>query len=130
MAKVGILGQRRITIGSSQIQPGDLKGFGLNYYGSDKYILSGGACLVYKVPADVKMAVVDIDGMLINGAAVYIVDNSEFDSRTEIFNAVGTGAYTGISRKCMVLGPGQAIYVTPHNTSMPVMCLVTGIEHV
>ena len=126
MAKIGILGSRSANevMGPNDIV--DPKNAGLSYIFR----------LVYRVPANVKMAVVDLDGRLgkdVNNAwlafdiktdtsamnAIILIDGPTINTDSTYMNTV-------YSRKCLVLGPGDCVYFRGTGDSSGV---VTGIEH-
>lgn len=135
MAKVGILGQRHGDDGvkatdytSPQAQLGEQNVFKV----------------VYKVPADVKMAVVDVDIFLQTTgqdryAAVDITPAYTerpvctgvlvVDTRRNADTIANAAEYTlnTFQRKCLVLGPGDTVFFRGPTDSN---CVVTGIEHV
>lgn len=128
MAKIGILGQRR---GEDGIKTTDYNPPGNNL--GDAGVFK----MVYKVPTDVKMAVVDVDFYIFNDHAY--VDISPAYTNTPVFtcvlaarvnyNASDISPVTlrAFQRKCLVLGPGDTVFFKGPTDSN---CVVTGIEHV
>ena len=136
MAKVGILGQR---FGGDGVKATD--------YTSPEAQLGEHNVfkVVYKVPSDVKMAVVDVDLFIQAqiGSGYAAVDVSPTYTTTPICTGVlvvdarlNNGAtvntieeYTlnTFQRKCLVLGPGDTVFFRGPADSN---CVVTGIEHV
>lgn len=129
MAKVGILGQRRIQSYNSVCEVNDIDNAGqLVVNPGSKKLYPDKCAFLYKVPLDVKMAVVDID-FSASGEEVFIMDGSNFFLRTPVVVVPNNFASTGVIRKCLVLGPGQSIYTTVRSPN-DITCSVTGIEHV
>lgn len=135
MAKVGILGQR---FGGDGVKATD--------YTSPEAQLGEHNVfkVVYKVPTDVKMAVVDVDIYLQTSgqarfAAVDITPAYTaspactgvlvVDTRIDSLTTANATEYTlnTFQRKCLVLGPGDTVFFRGPTDSN---CVVTGIEHV
>lgn len=136
MAKVGILGQRH---GADGIKATDYTSPHAQSSG-EQHVFK----VVYKVPADVKMAVVDVDIFLqTTGDGLYAaVDITPAYTTTPVCTGVlvvdtrvpnlaqrDIPEYTlnTFQRKCLVLGPGDTVFFRGPADSN---CVVTGIEHV
>lgn len=126
MAKVGILGQRR---GEDGIKTTDYRP---SSAAEQQYVFK----VVYKVPTDVKMAVVDVDLYTFNDDAY--VDISPAYTNTPVITCVLAARVNrsasepsmtlyAFQRKCLVLGPGDTVFFKGPTDSN---CVVTGIEHV
>lgn len=136
MAKVGILGQRH---GNDGIKATD--------YTSPQSALGEHNVfkVVYKVPTDVKMAVVDVDLFIqtTDASGYAAVDISPTYTQIPTCSGVlvvgarlsNSGSVTSVEectlntfqRKCLVLGPGDTVFFRGPTDSN---CVVTGIEHV
>lgn len=136
MAKVGILGQRH---GADGIKATDYRS--PRAQSPDEHHVFK---VVYKVPTDVKMAVVDVDIFLqVSGLGFYAaVDIAPaytaepvctgvlvVDTRVTSETQGNITEYTlnTFQRKCLVLGPGDTVFFRGPKDSN---CVVTGIEHV